>query len=508
MLLVCPKWLKDKFLAFIKFFCIFIYTKKLTMKALFTKGNFKRISVIVLLIISSHFIKAQCSANFTYSVGAGGNVTFTSTSIGTNSNTSYYWSFDDGNFYWTMANINASNVYGYNGIFNVSLTITDSLAPCTSSIVITLTLNNVPCVGGAAFGYNTGQFGFVNFINNSSGIGANGSYTWGFGDGGTSNLMAPSHNYSLSGLYNVTLTATDQFSICSYSTVQNISVTVGSCTLASNFTFTVGGGGNVNFSSTSTGTTINTNYFWAFGDGSNGGGLSPSHTYSSNGMYNVYLSISDSAGFFCWDSISHNVNLNAPCFANVNFTMTKDSIALPAIVWNAIPNYPANIAAADWSWGDGTNTLALYPSHTYSAAGLYSICVSITVACGSTATACSNSNIYRTASSAELNTIAKVNVINNLPTVIKKIQAENFNLSLFPNPNDGEFELKIKGMKENNIEIKIYNLLGIEIFSSFEIALNGAISKKINLENFSNGTYFIKVISGNDAINSKLIVNK
>ena len=387
------------------------------MKKSILTSPFKKLTAILLFTIAVNFTKAQCSANFTYAAGAGGNVTFTSTSLGTTSNTAYYWNFGDGGNYWAMANPNASHLYSYNGIFNVSLTITDSLGPCTSSIVLTVTVNNAPCVGNAAFNYNQAAGGLVNFFNNS-GVGPNGIYAWGFGDGTTSNLVSPGHTYTLSGLYNVTLTATDQLGICSYSTVQSISVTVASCSLVAGFTYTLGAGGTVNFASTSTGTTPSTNYFWSFGDGAYGNGPNPIHTYSSNGVYNAYLTVSDSVGFFCMDSLMQTINVNGPCFANVNFTMAKDTLALPAIVWDAFPSYPGNIIAANWTWGDGSSTLALYPSHTYSAAGLYSICVSITVACGSTATACSNNNIYRTSGTAESNAIAMINIINPLPTAI------------------------------------------------------------------------------------------
>ena len=61
---------------------------------------------------------------------------------------------------------------------------------------------NIPPVGCAPY--------VVNFINTSHSTGAAGvHYSWTFGDGGTSTLVNPSHNYSISGVYNVTLIISD-----------------------------------------------------------------------------------------------------------------------------------------------------------------------------------------------------------------------------------------------------------------------------------------------------------
>lgn len=477
------------------------------MKTLIT---LKKLLIAILLIISVNNIKAQCTANFTYSVGLNGNVTFTSTSIGTTSNTQYYWSFGDGNNFWGINVPVISHAYQYNDVYTVNLSILDSLVTpfCNSYITNTLTLNTASCGGSPSFTYYVGGNGNVWFSNTSTGVSPNASYTVNWGDGTVGNALGL-HTYTAGGLYNVTFSCTDPLSICSYTAAQIVNVTIMSCSLTAGFTYTAGGGGLFNFTSTSTGTTANTNYLWNFGDGTVGGGTNPSHTYTSNGIYTVTLNTSDSIMFWCYGSASQNINLNAPCMANVNFTMAKDSSFIPLIVWNAYPNYPGNIIAANWAWGDGSNTPALYPSHTYSAAGFYNICVTITVSCGSTTTSCSNNNIYRANASAGANSIAKVNVKNLMPTAIKNnLKEENIHISLFPNPNNGEFEFKINGLSEKSAEIKIYNIFAIEIYRSIEVIVNGELIKKINLSELSNGTYFVKIISGNENCNKKLIINK
>jgi len=473
---------------------------------------FQKLTIAILLIISVNSFRAQCAANFAYTNTGGGVVNFTSTSVGTNSNTQYFWNFGYGGNFWALGIGTASCSFPFNGVFTVTLSIQDSLSPppfCTSSVAITLTVNNAPCTGSASFSSNLNPGGLVNFNNFSNNLGPAASYNWGFGDGGTSNLYSPSHTYSASGVYNVTLTATDQFSICSYSTAQSITVSVGSCSLTAAYSYSIGPGGNVSFSSTSTGTSVNTNYYWTFGDGSAGSGSSTAHTYTSNGTYNVFLNIADSIPFLCTDTLTQVVNLTAPCFANVNFLMQKDTTALPAIVWNAFPNYPLNITAANWSWGDGSNTLALFPSHTYSAAGFYNICVTITVSCGSSTTACSNTGIFKMAASNENNAIAKVNVINPLPAGIKNNLLNDATVKIFPNPNNGEFEIILSGTQNEKISgIKVYNLLGQEVYSILEPTSANESNRKVMLNELSNGSYFVTVVSESGTYKSKIIINR
>jgi PKD repeat protein len=462
----------------------------------------KLLVILALIFIQHSFMKGQCSASFTFANTGNGTISFSSTSTGTNANTFYYWDYDDGNYFWAMGNPYASHNY-QNGIYSPTLAIYDSLTQCNSTISITFTVNNAPCNGTLSFNYNQQQNGLVNFVNTSPGM-QNFSWNWGFGDGGTGNQFSPAHTYSASGIYNVTLTATDQLAICSYSTVQSISVTVQSCSLNASFNYSVNGG-TVNFFSTSTGTTNNTTYVWDFGDGNYDWIPNPSHTYSAPAIYSVVLSVTDSLNFVCNSVASQTIFVNAPCVTSVNFSMWKDSLQLPAIVWDAYPTYPNNIVSASWSWGDGSTTNGLYPSHTYSAAGMYNICVTISVSCGATATACSNTNIYKLIDGAQNMTAgATINVINAIPTGIKANEQQPAGIKVFPNPNSGEFEIHADGLSDE-ASVKIFNLLGEKVFES---KLESDGTKKIMMNDISSGCYLVKITSGTKSVNTRIIIAK
>ncbi len=473
-------------------------------------GLKKLLAVTALCLIGMSNVNAQCTANFTSTTGVAGNVNFTSTSTGTNATTTYYWDFGDGNIFYGVNNPLASHTYSYNATFSVMLIIQDSIgAACTSSITKTLTVSNAACLGTASFANWQGAGGLVNFISTSTGIAPNSTYWWYFGDGtnqntGTNNFTT--HTYTVGGTYNAILVITNTLTACNYSVAQSLSVSIVTCSLNANYSFTNGLAGNVNFASTSTGTTINTNYYWNFGDGFGGNGAITSHTYTNNGSYNVLLTVTDSTGLSCTDTITKVVNIsNAPCFANPSFYIQKDSLNL--FTWKAFPIFPVNVLTASWSWGDGTSTTGLYPSHTYSAAGWYNICLSMTVTCGASNTLCILSNIFKMQSPAS--GMVYINVINQAAGV-NSLSKETDKLNLYPNPNNGEFKLEISGVNanSNDIEISVYNLLGEKVYTTKHELINGSLSSNINLNEIPNGAYFIKAITSGKTYTVKTIINR
>ncbi|MCE3226926.1 MAG: repeat protein [Bacteroidetes bacterium] len=475
------------------------------------KMTLKKIAAVILLVLTANFAKAQCQANFTYSIAPGGQVFFFNTSTGTGTNTMVYWNFGDGNNQSGM-NLNSVNhTYAYNSNFSVTLWVIDSTSTpgCQSNITQTLAISSATCSGSLSFNYYNGANGNIWFTNSSNGIAPNATYSVAFGDGATQAGSFPaSHTYSASGVYTVTMVASGGG--CNYTTTQTISVNMNACNINANFSYTVGSNGNVTFASTSTGTVNNAIYYWNFGDGSGTWVGTPiNHQFFNNGLFNVTLTVADSNSVWCSDTITQQVNLSGNCFANVNFWMWKDSSALPAITWDAYATYPNNMVSTIWSWGDGSTSTGLFPSHTYSAAGFYNICVTVSVACGATAQACYNANIWKSTGNNAANAIAMVNVkdASTAPTAISKTDVTPIEFVMFPNPSSGEFEIKMNGVEKTSY-IKIYNVLGQEVYSETVESSDASVHNKIDLSNVNGGTYFVKVISGNASKNSKLIISK
>jgi PKD repeat protein len=128
------------------------------------------------------------------------------------------------------------------------------------------------------------------------------SYSWAFGDGGTSTVANPTHSYAAAGSYTARLTVTDN---------QGAQGT-GQATV----TVTGAGGGNqspvavaggpyngvagsaISFSSAGSVDPDGTiaGYDWDFGDGGSSTQVNPSHSYAAAGSYTATLTVTDNLG--------------------------------------------------------------------------------------------------------------------------------------------------------------------------------------------------------------------
>ena len=252
------------------------------------------------------------------------------------------------------------------------------------------------------------------------------------------------------------------------------------------FTHTVTGG-QVAFSDISTGTNANTLYYWDFGDGITSTQENPTHTYLIGGAYTVEFKVTDPT-FLCSDSVMLSVNVSGiPCSANSNFSMVPTSTTQ---VWNVIPGYPWNVSAAVWNWGDGTTSNILYTAHQYATAGLYNICLTVTVSCGDTSTTCTSYTIYRVSQEAMF---VKINVIP--PALIAGLASvsanEQFSWDILPNPNAGEFKLNLNNAKTESVRIVISDITGQNVYDqSLELDLN---SRSIHTDGLPSGMYLVTV---------------
>lgn len=445
------------------------------------------------------------AANFTYTMGANGLVNFISTSIGTNSFTNYRWTFGNGIVLSGNNMTSTAQTYTANGTYVVTLKDSTSNPACVSQISQTINIGNVvnPCNLSANFS-GAGTNGVFNFNNTSTGTSAGVTYLWNFGDATTSSSVSPSHTYTNAGNYTVTLSANNNYSYSCVSTKTTV-ISVSICSLASNFTHTVGANGLVNFSSTSTGTNALTGYSWNFGDGNNGNGANTSHVYN-NGNYIVTLNaVNYSVNPSCSDTSSHSIIVNTnTCIANANFSIAPTATAQ---YWNVIPASPANVSSAIWTWGDGSSSNTLYTSHQYSAAGTYSLCLTVTVNCGATSSHCSSYYIFRS-SEQDNSTMIYVNVID--PYIFmanSNIEMKSILYTIYPNPSNGDFNLNVSGLDYGLVKVSISNIIGTQVFETEVEASNGSLSKELHVNYLSNGIYFVKINSGKKEHIKKIVIN-
>jgi PKD repeat protein len=130
-------------------------------------------------------------------------VTFTDASTG--SPASWSWIFGDGN---TSTLENPTNTYVNNGTYSVTLTEKNSVGSNTTTMTDYIVVGAVEPVAGFTANPISGTAPLmIQFTDSSTNTPT--SWTWDFGDGGTSSAQNPVHTYSTAGTYTVTLIATN-----------------------------------------------------------------------------------------------------------------------------------------------------------------------------------------------------------------------------------------------------------------------------------------------------------
>jgi len=127
----------------------------------------------------------------------------------TNNPTSWSWDFGDGA---TSTSQNPSHEYTVAGTYTVSLTVTNSAGSDTESKTDYITVSEATNPPVAAFSGSptSGEVPLtVNFTDESTNSPT--SWSWTFGDGGTSTAQNPSYEYAAAGTYTVELTVTNAY---------------------------------------------------------------------------------------------------------------------------------------------------------------------------------------------------------------------------------------------------------------------------------------------------------
>ncbi len=311
--------------------------------------------------VSSGIFNANFNANVT-SGCAPLTVNFLDIS-GPNEN-SWHWNFGDGTPVSTI--YNPSHTYTTPGVYTVTL-IASGTSGCIDTIVKTnyITVYGLPTVtfSGTPLFSCTAPLN-VHFTCPVAGSTA---WSWNFGDGGTATTQNPSHTYTTSGIYSVTLTLTDSHGCISTLTKPNY-VVISPPNV--HFTETPREGCfplPVHFTDNTTSISYLTNHLWNFGDGTPTSNLvNPNHTYADTGVYVVTLTVVDSAG--CSKTGTDTVKVGQKPIANF---VADDTVGCHKFLvhFTDLSSSYAN----EWEWdfgGNGTSTLE-NPPHLFTDTGYF-----------------------------------------------------------------------------------------------------------------------------------------
>lgn len=318
---------------------------------------------------------------------------FNNSSFDPNTPIVFDWDFGDGSVSTTTDLAGFSHIYANPGIYNVCVVAYNSNANCADTFCLNVVAQDNPpaCDIVANFIYDTTSAS--NFIftdqstSSSSGIV---SYLWNFGDGSSSTLQNPVHQFTAPGVYTVCLTVTNAGNTgappCSQSICYAITVfgTPTPCNDPIGFGWQQDPSlnGNVTFVNTSAQGDTTAWITWTFGDSTGGQyGLQVTHTFANSGSYWVCMSQSLPNGCTrdtCY-LVSVTVNNTNPC----NLVATFDALPAPNtnstfVFSNTTMNSDPN-SLISWSFGDGTSATGNNISHSYNQPGNYLVCMHIAV---------------------------------------------------------------------------------------------------------------------------------
>ncbi len=211
------------------------------------------------------------------------------------------------------------------------------------------------------------------------------TYSWNFGDAGTSSAVAPTHTYASPGTYVASLLIHDSGggNVTGNVTVDVIAAVVAHA--SSNVT-TTDAGLPVSFTgSGSSGSGTYGSYHWSFGDGGTASTASATHTFAAAGTYHVQINVTDSLGFVGTASLTVFVNAalaGATITAIPSSPASGETVSFGAGASDGTP--PLSYA---WNFGDGGTSSSGGPTHAYGSAGTYTVTLVITDALGQRVTA-------------------------------------------------------------------------------------------------------------------------
>jgi gliding motility-associated-like protein len=111
-------------------------------------------------------------------------------------------------------------------------------------------------------------------------------------------------------------------------------------------------------------------WIWDFGNGNSSNQQNPTHTYSSNGNYNVTLEVKD--GNNCTNTIIKNSLISVSTKPIPSFTVS-DSISCTAPFTVNFNNTTTGVTTYQWDFGNGSSSTLANPTHTYTSIGSYTV---------------------------------------------------------------------------------------------------------------------------------------
>ncbi len=149
-------------------------------------------------------------------------------------------------------------------------------------------------------------------------------------------------------------------------------------------------------------------------------------------------------------------------------------------------NTSTNAVSYSWNFGDASpGSTSANPSHTYSSNGTYTVTLIATGPCGTSTT---TTTVVITQVGLQDNDLSNT-------------------LSLYPNPNDGNFTLSFDFTTQKDVTIQVLDMSGRMIYSDIENNIM-SYNKQIGLESAESGMYFVRIITTEGVVTEKVMIQR
>ena len=435
---------------------------------------------------------------------------FANTSTPLNPTDSVHWTFGDGS---SSNDMNPTHTYAQAGTYIVCLRVQQrdpngSLTNCIREKCLTLVVqNSTVCNLVANFTITpaTTSPNTFYFQNTSTPFNATDSVRWTFGDGTSSNQSNTVHTYAQPGTYNVCLRVQQRTpngtlsncirEICHTVIVQNSTT----CNLVANFTFTMlqTAPNTYHFQNTSAPLNPTDSIRWTFGDGTSTNQVSPNHTYTQPGTYTVCLRVQQRTSSGALSNCIREkcltifVQTTTACNLTANFYSYRDTLSTtPVAFLYHFVNTSAPLNSSDsirWTFGDGTSSNLVNPSHVYAQPGTYYVCL----------------RIQKRNSNGTLTNC--VRDICRYVYVGQVIQPNPCFIQTYPNPATTLVNLNLYLSLPQMIDVYVYDFSNVLVREKHQQGVVGNNTVSISTANLPAGVYRMRIVRGNNVCYSYFV---
>ncbi|MFO8087204.1 MAG: PKD domain-containing protein [Bacteroidales bacterium] len=412
---------------------------------------------------------ADFTANMT-TLSPGGKVFFTDFSDYVP--TDWYWDFGDGD---TSNQQYPVHTYTAAGTYNVKLIVSnnhgsDSLVKSSYITVQPSSSINANIYASQDTAYVSDQISFTN----ASG-GNPTSTTWDFGDNTYATTSGATHIYSTAGVYTVHLTASNNSgSDTASKNIVILPAPIPSADFEAD-TVAVAAGTNAKFYDLSTNQPYNWN--WDFGDGYSSSSQNPTHQYQSAGDYSVKLVATNSYGTDSIVKIDYIQIYQAAPVAD--FSVSNTSVVDGQTI-QFIDQSNGIVDTYAWDFGDGNTASTMYPSHSYTDPGVYTVTLTVSNSAGSS-----------TETKTDLITVGSTGVENN----------EEMSFKVYPNPVTDLLYVELDNPQHIR-QLKLVDIAG----KTIQQHNNPNQTTSFNTSRLSQGLYLMEIVGENHIVRQKIMV--